>query len=174
MKILIAFLLLIPAISFSQSLPMQDGKVVYAQIDSVSGSQTDLYSKAKAWIINSFNGKKQKFTTDNKESGELISSGHAPLNFMVGQNGYPVTGMYYFTIQVNFKDNKTRIRFYNIKAKVGYNNPEPIEEFNQRGPVIDIDRKAIKEGVYKAVNDGMLMTLVSFRNAIATTSHTSF
>jgi len=166
MKYFIILILIIPGACFSQSLPMQDGKVVYEQIDSVTRSQTDLYSKAKAWIVNSFDSKKQKFQTDNNESGELMSSGHTRIDFLVGQNGYPVTGMCYFNIQVICKENKTRIKFYNIRPKVGYNNPESIESFNQRGPVFDIDRKAVKEGVYRAVNNLMLSHLASFKNAM--------
>jgi len=174
MKYLLLLLLTIPFASFSQALPMEDGKVVYEQIDSVAGSQTELYTKAKAWIINSFNGKKQKFQVDNENSGQMTSSGDTHFDFLVGHNGYPVVGVCYFYIQVTCKENKTHIMFYNIRAKVGYNNPEPIEGFSQRGPVIDADRKAIKEGVYRSVNSLMLSNMANFKNAMASKTHATF
>jgi hypothetical protein len=169
MKFIVIF-----AISFISSslyaqtpLPMIDGKVVFEQIDTFPNSSKNiLYKKAKLWQINSYPAKEKNIITDNKDSALLISYGMTPFGYTYGSNNINISFNCYYLIQVVCSEDKTRIKFYDIKVKERYGHSKPIENWSPSGSGIDNASKEQKQKVFTGVNALMLVNLASFKNAM--------
>lgn len=169
------FILLLPIFSFSQVLPMKDGKVVYEQTDSMPGlSKSDLFNKAKMWLVNSFPSREKNIIALNEDSGYILSYGTTPFNFIVGNYNMSVSGFSYYKVEVYCKPGKIRIRFFDITAKTGYGHAEPIEEWKGKGQSFNVGRKEQIEKVRISVNDLMTINMANFKNTLEQKSESSF
>jgi Domain of unknown function (DUF4468) with TBP-like fold len=99
----------------AQVFPIVEGKVVYGQIDSVAATKDELFIRAKVWLVNTFKSAKAVIQLDDKEAGKLMGKGVDTYSFKYGINYMDISGGIYYTIQIDCKDNKARIRIFNIE-----------------------------------------------------------
>ncbi len=126
MKGLGIVLFFIPLFSDAQSeLPTKDGKVFYEIVDSsVSGSQKELYDRAKLWMVDIFRSANAVIQLDDKDNSILVGKGV----YTFTHNMVPFSIR--FTIKINTKENKYRAQIYDLL--VGWNHttePRPIENW---------------------------------------------
>ncbi|MGE9312831.1 DUF4468 domain-containing protein [Niabella sp. CJ426] len=121
--VVILFLLCFPIVGISQ---FDKSDFTFQRIDSVKASKQELYFKAKSWLIKKFIDSKEVIQVDDKESGKLIAKStiKTPHKAMAGFSGYDNTEV---VISVDVKDNKYRIRFYDLIHPYGgeYKNDKP-------------------------------------------------
>jgi hypothetical protein len=147
------------------SLSTKDGKVFYESIvDMQSKTKDQLYKAARKWFVDSFNNSKSVLRTEDKEGGELVGKG----NFLISENGgFMITNNYRFdfTIEVVCKDNKYRVRIYDISYTM--TNPPtgimpstvadlPAEGYNDR----------LKKSKNKRVHENALLLDLKFKSMI--------
>jgi hypothetical protein len=147
MKKIIILLVFLPLFVFSQTdttlnkLPYTEGKVVYEKVISINGVTKDvIYTTSKKWIVDSFlssNTVKQisVIQTEDKDFGQIIGKGYKPI--FMEENPKPEQTMFgsllnfYFFVQIDCKDEKFRIRFYDLKRDLIFGNQvQPIEEYD--------------------------------------------
>ena len=66
------------------------------------------------------------------------------------------------------KDNKARIRLYDITAKTGYASSKAIENYDRGWSGLDQANREQVESVKKAVNDLMVINVNTFKVALNT------
>lgn len=110
-------LLLLPAFCFGQDqLPTKDGKVIFEELDSVPGiAKADLYARSKVWVTHIFKNSKDVIQLDDKDAGQIIGKGNFDYQYVViGPPG--ATWTCDFTLQIDCRDNKARIRIYELNT----------------------------------------------------------
>lgn len=135
---------ILPNLLFGQShFPRKDGKIVYEKVDSLKGfSKEKLYGFSKKWFADTFKNSKAVIQTEDFETGQIIGKGETYiLSPEVEVKGIVfsdvVSGDYRFSVQLDIKDEKYRIRIYDISrivrvAEYGYENHLPIEDNEKR------------------------------------------
>ncbi|MBC7615848.1 MAG: DUF4468 domain-containing protein [Pedobacter sp.] len=121
-KILLLALFYFPLSGFSQidtastSFPIKDNKVVYELIlESKDTKQSEIYVAAKKWISDRFTSTKSVIQSEDASYGQIIGKGKSII-WSIGTNGKQELGYELsFSIQIDAKDNKFRIRFYDIQ-----------------------------------------------------------
>lgn len=94
-------------------LPYKDGKVLYQQIDSINGeTKTQLYDKAKLWVVNNFKSANAVIQIDDKENGQIVGKGFE--NIYGKTLGVTYVVSCYFTVKIDCRDNKVRVSVYDI------------------------------------------------------------
>lgn len=159
MKIVLLSFLLIPWISWGQTtLPMKDGKVFYETTDSTTGTESELYIRARSWFVNTFNDANAVLQMDDKEDGIIMGKGATKYDA-----GNIITGpfpMYlHYTININVKNNKWRIQIYDIygappRSEATY-IPEELLKYSK------MNKKKLQR-----IDDDARSTIASFRKAI--------
>lgn len=120
-KIILLLTLWFPLHAAAQSdttqitLPYKDGKVVYEQISEVPGlSKTEIYGAAKKWLADIFKNSNAVIKSENESTGQIIGKGSTTVtHFRKGS----MLGMILdlkFSVQIDCKDDKYRIRIYNL------------------------------------------------------------
>lgn len=103
------------------TLPETDGKVVYENIiDMPKKSKDFIYFTATKWVFGISNNVKSYIEVQDQDQGQIIASArfeYTPLNdaFSI------IQGTFKFKIQIDCKDNRYRIRLYEITCS--YPNP---------------------------------------------------
>lgn len=92
------------------TLGLKSGKIEYVRIDSlIKGSKEDLYLRSKSWLVHYFKSANAVIQMDDKENGKLMGKGvfMFPVKSVLGitLDHDPI----HYTIQINTKENKTRI-----------------------------------------------------------------
>lgn len=92
------------------TLGLKSGKIEYVRIDSlIKGSKEDLYLRSKSWLVHYFKSANAVIQMDDKENGKLMGKGvfMFPVKSVLGitLDHDPI----HYTIQINVKENKTRI-----------------------------------------------------------------
>lgn len=118
----LTLLLLFPIFAFSQvdttqvNYPLKDGKVVYESIIELPGlTKANLYSASKKWIADSFKSAKSAIQSEDIASGQIIGKGYNELSIF--ENEGALLGRTFnteCTFQIDVKEEKCRIRFYDI------------------------------------------------------------
>lgn len=161
--VLLAFLFIPFSIKSQELLPVKEGKVVFEQIDSVSGiSKNELYSRSKIWLAKEFNSAKAVTELDDKDAGQIIGKGNFVYYYSVLGSKTPWTCS--FTIQIDCRDNKARIKFYDISAKAA--GEATAEHFNEYA-------KHSQQHI-KGITNGMNDTIASFKKALSIQSSDNF
>jgi len=118
MKFLFIFLLLAPIFgvaqtdSISNKFPLKDGKVIYETIIELPNiSKTILYGISKKWIADTFKNSNAVIQSEDISSGQIVGKG---LNTVRVKNLDVKQFDSECTFQIDVKENKCRIRFYNI------------------------------------------------------------
>ncbi|MFN4085386.1 MAG: DUF4468 domain-containing protein [Spirosomataceae bacterium] len=135
---------ILPNLLFGQRhFPRKDGKIVYEKVDSLKGfSKEKLYGFSKKWFADTFKNSKAVIQTEDFETGQIIGKGETYIvNPELEAKGIIfldiLSGSYRFTIQIDIKDEKYRIRIYDIArvnrvAQYGYEILQPIEDNDKR------------------------------------------
>ena len=146
--LIIFFLFLSPLHIYSQTdsvstdLPYIDGKIVYEKVVTVNGIKKDIiYATAKKWIVDSFIDKNtfnqtSIIKTEDKEVGQIIGKGYKRSIFFEDNPTQQQKMMgtlfnLFFFVQIDCKDEKFRIRFYELKRDLIFvNQVQSLEEYD--------------------------------------------
>lgn len=161
-RLLIYFLIISPAFCLAQSqMPMKDGKVIYEEIDSMPNvSKGELYSKSKIWFVNTFNSSKDVLQLEDKDNGQLIGKGNFDYLYTVVLTS--ATWVCNFTVQIDCRDNKARIKVYDISS---HSAGEATAEYYNK-------HHANKH--IKAIDNGIKGLLASYKSSLNKKSEDSF
>jgi len=107
-------------LSAQTHFPRKEGRIVYEKVDSLKGfSKEQLFGFSKKWFTDTFRNSKAVIQTEDFETGLLIGKGETSivspelLEKKFVWNDF-VSGLYQFTIQIEVKNQKYRIRIYDI------------------------------------------------------------
>jgi hypothetical protein len=126
-KYLLAFLLLISSINYSFSQNNQGDSLneptitEVITIDSTSSSQ--LYERAKIWLVKTFKSSKDVIQIDDKENGKIIAKGVVLYDAPAFVPGTNFSGYFEFILTIETKNNKFRYTFEgfrHVAYKDGY------------------------------------------------------
>jgi len=191
MKKLIIALLLFPCFAFAQydavsevGLPIKDGLVVYERVVDVKGmKKSDIYAASKKWITDNFNSSKRVIQTEDYDAGQLIGDGSTTAK-VSEKNRY---NKIEFKLQINCKDEKYRIRFYqmNITAVTSGVLTVDLRKTNSTIPLetlafVPKDRKFSEKDIEKVktsnkyLNDHFTLLLNSFNNSVRSSTNDDF
>ena len=116
-KLFFCFLLSSPILAFSQ---FNDSTFEYNQIDSVPGSKTEVYIKARTFIASYFTSAKNVIQMDDKEAGTIIAKGFFEIEGAKGGFGNHLGfDKIWVTITINAKDNKYRCKITDFTHEGG-------------------------------------------------------
>lgn len=96
--------------------PLKNGRPIYEEIIEITGKSKDvLYANSKKWIVDNFKSSEAVIQSEEKEIGQII---------LIGIGGFKNDDIiqnhrFKFNVQIECKDNKCRIRIYNIKRYFG-------------------------------------------------------
>ena len=94
------------------NIPVKDGAVIYERVvEAPNKSKADLYKNAKQWFVDYFKSSKDVIQNEDKEDGKIVGKGILLIPFK-GALGSNVMYNDKLSIQVDCKDNKYRLRFY--------------------------------------------------------------
>jgi hypothetical protein len=97
----------------SLKIPLKDCKIYYEQIVDVPNMTKDqLFKNAKMWYVESFKYSKSVIQNENLSDGNITGKGNT--QFTCGKSFTPTAEAAYFTIAIDIKDNKYRVRIYDI------------------------------------------------------------
>lgn len=85
-------------------------KLVYSEIIQHDQKSDNSYELSKMWLANIFNDSKAVIEYDNKEKATIIGKGIFP----TVSYGMMVVGKTSFTLEIEVKENKSRITFSNM------------------------------------------------------------
>jgi hypothetical protein len=128
---LILFFPALAALSQTDStiLSYHGAQIVYEDTVIVPHTSKDiLYSAAKKWLADSFRNAKSVIQTDDKESGQIVGTGVTNVSGEINW-AYVFSSDLVFNILINVKDDKYRIRFYDIKRRT----------FGEQGNILDTE-----------------------------------
>lgn len=115
--------LLLLAILFPTFTYCQDSSIVYRDIVAIdSTTKSELYQKAKPWIVNSFRNSKEVIRLDTED--KIISKG----NFRTFTTAHlmgverKVDGVCNFTMLIAFKDGRYKAEIYDMSFICSNNN----------------------------------------------------
>jgi len=121
----------------SQDLPLEDDKVVYEKIISAEGvSKNQVYANAKMFLANNIKSGLATNLTEDHNSGIIILNTTADFYNFKKKNLLDRVSIYEagykFMIRIDNKDDKSRIRIYNIYKFLnigGMTVTQPLEAF---------------------------------------------
>jgi len=140
-KILV-LLVVIPFLSRAQvdttsnSFPYKDGRIVYETVKEIPGiSKTKLFGASKKWMADSFKSASHVIQSEDEPTGQIVGKGNTIITYVKKGALFGAGYNLEFTVQVDCKDDKYRIRIYDIKkinAAVGIIAADtmPLEEFD--------------------------------------------
>lgn len=163
MKLLVAtaLLFIITSVHSQKTFPTEDGKVVFQFIDSsVQKSADELYRTSKLWTGNTFRDSKEVIQVDDPSGHSLMGKG----NFQFAQTMTPYVVS--FSFKIDTKDNKYRIRFYDIYTEMGTMRiKKTAERWNDDNGSAKIKSK---------INEGFESMIESFKKSMAGTGNSDF
>ncbi len=119
--ILIVILLTLPVVTRSQNLdsvynsvPTKEGSVVYEKVNESSLTATQLMNNARKWIAINFGDYNTVVKLDDQEGKNIIVKGITNKK----SKDSALTYKYDFTLELNFRDEKYRIKIFDIKETV--------------------------------------------------------
>lgn len=140
MKKLLTILLLTPLLSFAQEqkenkaykddvygrsfggdekitpetlvIPLKNQQIFYQEVVEVYGNKQEIYLKARKWFVDHFKNAKSVLQIEDKDEGVLTGKALHSYKFDSGVNSSNVS--IYFTLNVEIKDGRYRIQFYDM------------------------------------------------------------
>lgn len=111
-KVLLSCVILFIGLLFSGCVQpvVPANQLVYTEIVQHNQKNADSYELSKMWLANIFNDSKAVIEYDNKEKATVIGKGIFP-SVAYGAMVYAKTS---FTLEIEVKDNKSRITFSNM------------------------------------------------------------
>lgn len=165
MKGLALLLLMLPLIALSQDqmLPEKDGKVIYEEVDSIPGVIKDeLYNRSKIWVVRTFKSANAVLQLEDKDNGQLIGKG----NFQYENSVFTASATWTcdFTIQIDCRENKVRIKCYDISAHS--KGDATAEHFNKY--------KNHSQHHIKAINQNIIALMADYKTALTKPASDNF
>ncbi|MEY8241111.1 MAG: DUF4468 domain-containing protein [Cycloclasticus sp.] len=122
----------------------------------VPGADKDvLYDRAAVWIASTFVSANDVVQNKNKEAGRIMGRGVATIYITSGMTQVPYS--YRYSIRIDVKDNKARIKFadyrdvqYRTEPKYGYLATPLIAKMNVLAADFELSMKAEKEATADA------------------------
>ncbi|MCZ4244920.1 DUF4468 domain-containing protein [Pedobacter punctiformis] len=124
-KLILLILVIIPVIAFSQkkqrdtakvAMPIKEGSIVYESIvDGLDRSKSELFNTSLKWMANSFADSKEVIQVKDENNGNIVGTGtfdYIAPGFVGGQERMA------FMTDITVKDNKARIRIYQLRYKM--------------------------------------------------------
>ncbi|RZL52986.1 MAG: DUF4468 domain-containing protein, partial [Pedobacter sp.] len=101
---------------FPKEFPLKEEKVVYEKVDTVSSlNKQQIYTASKKWIADTFKSGKAVIQSENETSGQIIGKGYGKVIF--DDEGVIIKYIQVkFSIQVDAKEGRYRIRFYDLNT----------------------------------------------------------
>lgn len=93
-------------------IPLKNNAIFYEEIGEASGEKSEIYIKARKWFVDNFRNAKSVLQVEDKESGILTGKALYIYSFHSGLNTSDVS--LYFTLNVDIRDGKYRIQFYDM------------------------------------------------------------
>lgn len=119
--LLLIALMIFPSMLFAQSdttqynLPYVSGGVVYEKtLDRPGFSKLEIFGASKKWIADTFNNGKSVIQFEDKDQGRIIGKASTTVTTNGGTWGLVTSTNLEFKLQIDCKDNKYRIRLYDI------------------------------------------------------------
>lgn len=92
--------------------PLPAEKAQYEQVVQHSYNKDEAYERSKMWIAKTFNSARAVVEYENKDQGRVIGNG--AITYRYGLN----TLRAYFSLQIDVKDSRTRLKFFNLRNYV--------------------------------------------------------
>jgi hypothetical protein len=145
------------------TLPQKDGKIYYEVIDSVKGKSKDqLYEISKKWFISTFKNAKAVIQSEDKEAGTIIGKGVS--STVVGSGLGKMSLDFRYTIEINIKQGKYRMRIYDlVNVMPGY--PDSETEASYARYQAGKSKKFLGDYL-KGINEDINDTQNSYRKAV--------
>lgn len=149
----IAFSVATKAQNTLMMLPETDGKITYEKIVDITGKTKDfIFSAANKWMFDSF---KEGVQSADKEQGQILGTGGFQIeeitNFLNPGDNYT----YHFKIQIDCKDNKYRVRLYDLSYYKGSTSIGDLEGYNdllfRHGSKIEHENAYLVDAGYKNI-----------------------
>lgn len=104
-----------PSAEILSFYPTQNGKVIYEKVVNIDGeSKEKLYSASTKWISDSFKSAKSVIESQDVSTGQIVGWAYGDLPPVNPEALMYIAIRLKYHIQINCKDGKARIRFYNI------------------------------------------------------------
>lgn len=147
-------------------LPRVGNAVTYEEVVSIdSVLRTDLYYRAKKFLVDNFYNTKPGTQIDNKEDGLIVATGRAlllPKSLMSPEMLY--------TLEISLKDGKYKYRLYNIRTQYWYNG-KPLGENPAEN--LDYNNKKAKK-LIDAIDTEAISTITKLKAAMLIKSPTQW
>ena len=182
-KLFFAIIVFLPLSVFAQvdststDFPYKDGKIIYELISEISNTkQEELYSAAKKWIADSFKSGKTVIQSENATSGQIIGKGTMYVSYFKPGAFLGTAMTISLSIQIDCKDNKFRIRFYDLNkyesTGIFAGSETPLEEFDK---LQTRNKKTERWGNFiKTVNSKVYSLMDGFKTSVTTSKNDTF
>ncbi|SMC46330.1 DUF4468 domain-containing protein [Pedobacter africanus] len=184
MNKLILVLLLFPVVCDAQldtanaTLPYRDGKIIYEQVNEMPNiSKSEMFGASKKWLADAFKSANSVIQSENEPTGQLIGKGYTTISYFKKGSMMGILLDIKFTVQIDCKDGKYRIRFYDLGNETsstrytsGYTTPLETVDSNYRKK----KNKEKWEGTVKVINNKFITFLDSFKDSIVKSKSDSF
>ena len=170
--ILFLVLFFLPFLSFSQDvtapygLQLRDSSIVFEYIVNAPGVKEEIiYAAAHKWIADNFKYAKSMVQTEEREIGQIIATGTI-------QPDYSLVYSVRFQLQIDCRDNKYRIRFYNLSVSglpqpdvsipfetyvfgdsAKLSKPKQLEKAKQKALVLKYNFEAMKKSIVESIDN---------------------
>ncbi|MBO9672002.1 MAG: DUF4468 domain-containing protein [Sphingobacteriaceae bacterium] len=169
-----------PALFMPGEFPLKEGKVIYENIESAPGkTKSQIFAASKKWIADRFNSGKAVIQTSEIETGQIVGNAYGDVTLKEGDVFITRINLR-FSIQVDCKDDKYRIRFYDIMVHEPGNAyvssyDTPIE----RHPALLMNPKKPKQNERKkshiySINNYFDAVISDFKNSILKSTNDDF
>lgn len=175
-KLLLAFLLL-PLYSISQSiLPYKDGRIVYEVIQNTEGlSKKILYASSKKWLTDNFTSVQAVIQSEDFETGQIIGLGNMLVSEIAPSGIFVYVYRLQFKIQIDCRDERYRIRFYDVESYTDGIATEPFENIIMSSTAKgNVKKQARFVSVLKDTNNKFTGLIESYKNAVRQASLDAF
>lgn len=174
-----------PLIGICQDLPIVDEKIIYEKIyDIPNATKEKIYGASKKFIGINFKSSQDVVQSEDPITGLIICKGNVDAYQSYDQSWWGarmVGGTFHFTMQFDIKDNKVRLRIFDIHTKYastystqetsletqmfkeaksvnqskGKTKEKRLEKFNQTTQLLNSTFYSLMEGYYNAVKESV-------------------
>lgn len=183
MKTLLLLIFLLPLsvsaqLDTASTLPYAEGKIVYEQISELPGyTKAEIFGSAKKWMADVFKSANSVIQSENEPTGQIIGKGYTKTSYF--GKGYMIGILLdlSFTVQIDCKDNKYRIRFYDLGNETG--STRYTSSYITPLETIDAGYRKKKNqekwnGAVKTINQRFVSFLNSFKASVIKSKSDSF
>lgn len=128
------------------NIPIKDGQIFYEQISEASGTQRQLYMRARKWFVDHFHNANSVLQYDDKEDGKLMGKAFHVYDFESGVSTSKVS--IYFTLNIDLRDNRYRIQFYDM-----YGSDKKTNQILQALAAVSASLSTMQTGYYQGMED---------------------